>query len=90
MTEISGEWKALSYNQYRADIRRQSVSQSVRRPRPKWSICRPLFFYALFAAFLAKSPSSPLRLAPLSRTIFVSFLPNIFGTEERQREKQQF
>ena len=68
MTEISGEWMALSYNQYRADIRSQSLSRSVGRSTRRalvvhaqsGSICRPLFFYALFAASLAKSPSSSL------------------------------
>ena len=91
MTEISGEWKALSYNQYRADIRSQSVSRSVGLgergvlrsvvgpvPAQSGSICRPLFFYALFAAL-----SSRNRRLLSSRTIFVRFLPHIFGTEER-------
>lgn len=64
MTEISGEWRALSYNQYRADIRSQSASEA---STPKVGpYAAPLFFYALFVAFLAKSPSSPVGSAHYS------------------------
>ena len=58
----------------------RGVLRSVVGPVPaqSGSICRPLFFYALFAAL-----SSRNRRLLSSRTIFVRFLPHIFGTEER-------
>ena len=67
---------ALSYNQYRADIRSQS-SQSARRAlvvhAQSGSICRPLFFYALFAASLAKSPSSLIASHNIRSTVFAPY-----------------
>ena len=74
MTEISGEWKALSYNQYRADIRRQSVSQSVSEgSTPKVVHMPPSFLLRTFCRFPRKIAvfSAPLGSAVAHNIRFV-------------------